>query len=55
MGQIEARAKIMKWLIAFALPLSVATAEITAQEVNAAALASATSLSAATAASAAND
>jgi hypothetical protein len=35
----------MKWLIAFALLLSVPTAEIAAQEVNAAAWASATSLS----------
>jgi len=37
----------MKWLIAFALLFSLPTAEIAAQEVNAAALASATSLSAA--------
>ncbi len=37
----------MKWLIAFVLLFSIPTAEITAQEVNAAALASATSLSAA--------
>ena len=37
----------MKWLIAFALLFSIPTAEIAAQEVNAAALASATSLSAA--------
>ena len=37
----------MKWLIAFALLFFIPTAEIAAQEVNAAALASATSLSAA--------
>jgi hypothetical protein len=37
----------MKWLIAFASLFSIATAEVAAQEVNAAVLASATSLSAA--------
>jgi len=39
--------KIMKWLIAFALPWFIPTAEVAAQEVSAAALATAPSLSAA--------